>query len=61
MAVHFKFKACLYFDSGGNHMYSALFESAWAELENFVAHYFVFPLIVGILFVISLVHDLISF
>lgn len=42
-------------------MYSALFESAWAELENFVAHYFVFPLIVGILFVISLVHDLISF
>ena len=60
MAVHFKFEACLYFDGGGNHMHGALFESAWTELEHFVAHYFVFPLIVGILFIISLVHDLIG-
>lgn len=61
VAVHFKFEACLYFNSGGNHMHGALFETALAQLEHFVAHYFVFPLIVGILFIISLVHDLIGF
>lgn len=41
-------------------MDSALFETTWTELEHFVAHYFVFPLIVGILFIVSLVNNLIG-
>lgn len=59
MHVHFEFEACFDFDRGRNDMDSALFETTWTELKYFVSHYFVFPLVVGVLFIEGFVNNLV--
>ncbi len=59
--MHFQFEARFKFNGGWNDVHGALSESAWAELENFITNYFVFPLTIRVPFVEGIVYNLVGF